>query len=171
MIYSLRFILMLADALINQFEVFKEAGAALPRLLPFAVEASWVTGKWDKLDQYLEMCPKQDTGDFNIGIGTALSALRHGDRVAFKAIVNDLRYSVAKSLTVNSVASLQSCHDSILRLHALTEVESIADAGCVGHISRSDILGALNRRLDVIGGYLSDKQYLLGLRRATMELS
>lgn len=168
---SLHFMLMVTDALLNQFEVFKKEGAALSRLLPFAVEASWVTGKWDKLDEYLEMCPKQDTGEFNIGVGSALSALRHGNRAAFKEIINNLRYSVAKSLTTNSVASLQSCHDSILRLHALTEIESIADAGCVGHTSRSDILAALDRRLDVIGGYLSDKQYLLGLRRATMELS
>jgi serine/threonine-protein kinase ATR len=74
-------------------------------------------------------------------------------------------------MAANSVTSLQSCHDSILRLHALTEMESIGNAGNQGHSSRSEVSDALSRRLDVLGGYLSDKQYLLGLRRATMELS
>lgn len=135
------------------------------------MEASWITGKWEKLDSYLQLCAKQNTGDFNVGIGSALSALRQGNRALFKDIVNGLRLSVAKSLTVNSVVSLQSCHDSILKLHALTEVESIADAGNDGCITPSEVRDSLNRRLDILGGYLSDKQYLLGLRRASMELS
>jgi len=91
--------------------------------------------------------------------------------MAFGEIVNSLRLNVVKSLTTNSVASLQSCHDSILRLHALTEVECIANSSSEGANSRSLITDALNRRLDVLGGYITDKQYLLGLRRAMMELT
>jgi len=36
---------------------------------------------------------------------------------------------------------------------------------------RDVILENLDRRLDIIGAYTSDKQYLLGLRRAAMSLS
>ncbi|KAJ9198046.1 hypothetical protein DTO164E3_5302 [Paecilomyces variotii] len=159
------------DALLNQFEVFEKSGASLARLLPFAVEAAWTTSKWDKLDHYLQICVQQNAGNFSIGIGSALSALRQGKKAAFKKIIEQLRYSVARSLTSNSIASLQSCHDSALQLHALTEIESIANIDSDEGVDRSNILEVLDRRLDVLGGYLSDKQYLLGVRRATMELS
>jgi len=104
-------------------------------------------------------------------MGSALNILRQGKAEAFTDIVNELRLNVAKSLTANSIASLQSCHDDMLRLHALADVESIANAGAAGSHPRPELIGALNRRLDVLGGYLADKQYLLGLRRAAMELA
>lgn len=125
--------------------------------------------RWDKLEGYLELCVKQGTEEFNVGIGSALDALRNNQVGVFTGKINELRLNVARSLTVNSAASLQSCHDSMLRLHALSEVESIATAE--SNKSHSGLLGALDRRLDVMGGYLTDKQYILGLRRATMELA
>ena len=120
---------------------------------------------------YLQLSSEQHTTDFNIGVGTAFDALRQGNIKGFQETIDSLRLGIAKSLTVNSVASLQSCHDSVLKMHALTEMESIGNAGNEGHSSYPEVCDALSRRLDVLGGYLSDKQYLLGLRRATMELS
>lgn len=117
------------------------------------------------------MCSDQVTGDFNIGMGSALCALHQRRTGLFKKIVNDLRRNIAKGFTTNSIASLQASHDSILQLHVLTEVESIADVSSSGYGNRGSLMEALDRRLDILGGYLSDKQYLLGLRRATMELS
>jgi hypothetical protein len=38
-------------------------------------------------------------------------------------------------------------------------------------VERLNILESLNRRLEVLGAYLNDKQYLLGIRRAAMQLS
>lgn len=141
--------------------------------MPFAVEASWITGRWDKLQGYLELCEKLGAGEFNVGMGSALNTLRQAKPEAegFTNIIDSLRLQVAKSLTANSVASLQSCHDDMLRLHALADVESIANAGTKSPGSYQELLRALDRRLDVLGGYLADKQYLLGLRRATMELA
>jgi serine/threonine-protein kinase ATR len=118
----------------------------------------------------LDLCAKQGARDFNAGMGSALDTLRQNDAEKFIEIINGLRLNVAKSLTANSVASLQSCHDDMLQLHALADVESIANHGAVGSHPSPDLLGALDRRLDVLGGYLADKQYLLGLRRAAMEL-
>lgn len=145
--------------------------SAISRILPFAVEASWITSRWDKLKSYLVLCAREGAGDFNVGIGSALSTLWQRNPAAFTETINELRLAVAKSLTTNSVASLQSCHEDMLRLHALADVESIANAGTGIRHSCSDFLRALDRRLDVLGGYLADKQFLLGLRRAAMELS
>lgn len=132
---------------------------------------------------YLDLCVEQGTGDFNVGIGSALYCLRESrernektnpcleqDPKAFSRIINELRLNVAKSLTANSVISLQSCHDDMLRLHALADVEAIANAG-TGDWQYPNLKHALKRRLDVLGGYIADKQYLLGIRRAAMELA
>ncbi|CAG8024016.1 unnamed protein product [Penicillium olsonii] len=157
------------DAILTRFEVLKENESSASRFLPFAVESSWIMSRWDKLEGYLDLCAKQGTEEFNVGIGSALDALRRKQIGLFSDKINGLRLSVARSLTTNSAASLQSCHDDMLRLHALSEVESIAKAESAS--SHPGLLSALDRRLDVLGGYLTDKQYLLGLRRATMELS
>ncbi|KAE8133779.1 hypothetical protein BDV38DRAFT_274097 [Aspergillus pseudotamarii] len=159
------------DAILTRFEILRTTDPG-SRFVPFAIEASWITGKWEKLRSYLQLCSQQGTGDFNIGVGLALDAIRQGSNDRFGDIICGLRLSVAKSLNANSVASLQSCHDSILRLHALAEIESIA-----GLDLRSEkdtlpkIRASLSRRLDILGGHISDKQYLLGLRRAIMELT
>lgn len=157
------------DAILTRFEALKENQSSASRFLPFAIESSWIMSRWDKLEGYLELCVKQGTEEFNVGIGSALDALRNKQVGAFTGKINELRLNVARSLTANSAASLQSCHDNMLRLHALSEVESIATAA--SNKSHSDLLGALDRRLDVMGGYLTEKQYILGLRRATMELA
>ncbi|KAJ6018089.1 hypothetical protein N7451_001468 [Penicillium sp. IBT 35674x] len=168
------------DAILTRFEALKDEDAATSRFLPFAVEASWITSRWSKLKGYLELCAEQGTGNFNVGIGSALCTLqgRHENNdallaeksEAFTKTINQLRLNVAKSLTANSVASLQSCHDDMLRLHALADVEAIANAR-TGNPSYPDLSAALKRRLDVLGGYIAEKQYLLGIRRAAMELA
>ncbi|KAJ6084451.1 hypothetical protein N7486_011251 [Penicillium sp. IBT 16267x] len=168
------------DAILTRFEALKDEDAATSRFLPFAVEASWITGRWSKLKGYLELCAEKGTGDFNVGIGSALCTLqgRHENNdallaeksEAFTKTINQLRLNVARSLTANSVTSLQSCHDDMLRLHALADVEAIANAR-TRNPSYPDLSAALKRRLDVVGGYIAEKQYLLGIRRAAMELA
>ncbi|KAL4869315.1 hypothetical protein BDV12DRAFT_185211 [Aspergillus spectabilis] len=160
------------DAILTRFEILKTS-SSVPRFLSFAVEASWMTGKWEKMHDYLELCARKTTADFNIGIGLALDAFRRGQRQQFAEIIDGLRLNVAKSLTTNAVTSLQSCHDSMLKLHALMEIEAVALAGDARNDPdvRSELRVSLDRRLDVLGGYISDKQYLLGLRRAAMELT
>ncbi|KAJ5806956.1 hypothetical protein N7474_010548 [Penicillium riverlandense] len=159
------------DAILTRFETLKDNESATSRFLPFAVEASWMTGRWDKLQGYLSLCARQGNGDFNVGIGSALNALRQSQSEKFADIINQLRLHVARALTANSVGSLQSCHDDMLKLHALADVESIALAGTEKSYSHPDLLHALDQRLNVLGGYVADKQYLLGLRRAAMELA
>lgn len=142
----------------------------MSRVLPHAVEASIMTAKWSKLDEYLRICSQEGTEDFTICVGTALRALRNGRQDEFRSIVDKLRRTTAKSLTVSSTTSLQSCHDSLFRFHALTELETVVEASKATGAERTRLLESLDRRLDALGVYISEKQYLLGLRRATMEL-
>jgi serine/threonine-protein kinase ATR len=58
----------------------------------------------------------------------------------------------------------------MLKFHVLTELEMIAGTDSPD-IGREKVLESLNRRLEVVGAYLNDKQYLLGIRRAAMQLS
>ncbi|OAX81796.1 hypothetical protein ACJ72_03863 [Emergomyces africanus] len=158
-------------ALLNQFDNLELANSTLPKMLPIAIEASWLTGRWNKLDNYVGMASDQAIGDFNVAIGSALGALRHGKLGRFKDIIAKLRLNVAKGFTSNSVASFQASHDSVLKLHALTEIELLASHAPKTREDRIALFEILDRRLDILGGCIADKQYLLGLRRATMELA
>lgn len=163
------------DVLLNYVEGMKTATPNVPRLLPFAIEASWATGRWEVLEKYTSMAPKESGDDFNIHIGQALLALHkeEGKTGRFKSIVGYIREKIASSLSEPTTSSLAACHDTMLKLHVLTELEMIAgtDADANVEVDRTPILESLNRRIEVIGAYLNDKQYLLGIRRAAMNLS
>lgn len=141
------------------------------RIAPFAVEASWATGRWQTLEKYLRLYNGGDVTEvFNLGIGQALLCLRDGDVGKFKEHVQTMRDKVAGSLTYSATSSLRACHDTMLRCHVLSDLEMIADEKLKGDGDQRAVLKALDRRLEVLGAYVSDKQYLLGVRRAAMEL-
>lgn len=154
----------------NQIAGFQPSHASSTLSLPFAVEASWVTGKWAKLRQYLTPVPEPLGGDFSIGIGQALLALSDANLDRFNDILDQLRRLNARSLSATNTMSLQICHSAMLRFHAITEVEAISGV-LADEYEKPTLLSSLNKRLDLLGAFLSDKQYLLGLRRATMQLS
>ncbi|EEP77729.1 hypothetical protein UREG_02578 [Uncinocarpus reesii 1704] len=158
------------DVLLNQFGALKITEATLPRMLPFAVEASWVTSKWDRLAQYIPDRSKTGAMDFNIGVGSALIAIRNNDE-QLKNKIKELRLTVAKGLTSNSVSSFQSCHDSIAKLHVLAEIDILSSIKTETSRAHETLYDTLDRRLAILGGCISDKQYTLGVRRAIMELS
>lgn len=156
--------------LLNQIDGFQPSQESTILSLPFAAEASWVTGKWGKLRQYLSLPIKALGGDFNVRMGGALLALFQGDLEKFSEMLNTLRHVTARSLSTTNTASLQACHEAMLKFHAITEVEAISRAP-VEATEKSSLLSSLDRRLDLLGAFVSDKQYLLGLRRAAMQLS
>lgn len=155
----------------NQIDGFLPSRASSALSLPFAAEASWVTGKWSKLRQYLSPAVEAFNEDFNVRIGGALLALSEGDAKKFSASLNQLRQITARGLSTTNTASLQACHEAMLKFHAITEVEAISGVNAADDSDRSSLLSTLNKRLDILGAFVSDKQYLLGLRRATMQLS
>ena len=143
------------------------------RLLPFATEASWATGRWGALEKYTAMAASGSGDEFNNSVGQALLALHKNKNNVddFQTIVGSMRKRIACSLSTPMTASLASSHDTMLKLHVLTELEMIAGVDGENPMNRAQILDSLNRRLEVIGAYLNDKQYLLGIRRAAMKLS
>ncbi len=161
----------LADVLLNYVEGINTASRTVSKLLPFAAEASWETGRWSMLDKYTSLAPPGSGEDFNISVGRSLLALHKKDTTLFELSINTLREQIARSMSTAATSSLGACHDNMLKLHVLTELEMIAGTDGGTHMECGQILESLNRRLEVIGSYLNDKQYLLGIRRAAMELS
>jgi len=158
------------DVLLNYVQGMSQSSSTVSKLLPFATEASWETGRWDMLEKYVSIAPVEIGGNFNVNIGRTLLALLKKDYKTFDGTIESLRENIAGSLSADTTSSLAVCHDSMLRLHVLTELEMIAQASREDEPKRVEILESLDRRLEVIGAYLNDKQYLLGLRRATMQL-
>lgn len=159
-----------ADVLLNYVEGMHTATKTVSRLLPFATEASWATGRWPTLEKYTKLAPKDGGEDFNVKVGEALLAL-HGKNIAlFTSTVQSLREQIACTMSLSTTPSLGACHDIMLKFHVLTELEMIAGTDDSG-VERAHILDSLNKRIEVIGAYLNDKQYLLGIRRAAMQLS
>ncbi|OJD39951.1 protein kinase rad3 [Diplodia corticola] len=159
------------DSLLVQVQSFqKSAGPCAPKILSLAAEASWVTGKWKVLGDLLSTAPA-GLQEFNVAVGDVLLSLRQKDVNGFIAKINDLRESIARGLSPSTTASLQACHDPMLKLHVLYEIEAISGAADASSMSRTDLLKNMDRRLDFLGAYTAEKQYILGLRRATMQLS
>lgn len=143
-----------------------KVGEVHAKLLSFAAEASWTTGRWDVLHRYVDLAPSGG-GDFNVNIGRALDAIHSRKEDQFFEIVQKLRDQLAGDLSMSATSSLGSCHDNMLHFHVLTELEIIAVARPE---HRQTVVESLDRRLEAVGSYSNDKQYLLGIRRAAMEL-
>lgn len=141
------------------------------QLIPFAAEASWASGRWATLEKYLSMTPQDIGGDFNVNIGHALLALRKKDTASFTNTIQRLRVTIAGRLSQQTTTSIQEAHSDIRKFHVLTELEMIANTNDDHGLPRKEVLESLDRRLEVIGAYLNDKQYLLNIRRAAMQLT
>ena len=162
----------------GQFERVDPHVPWLSRLLPCAVESAWTTSRWDKLRDYLQLSEGSGADEFNMKIGTVLLSLHQqsygmpGEHLASReeihAAFENLRLDLGKSLTSTSTSSLQACRDTMLKLHVLHDLEAIINIE--NEQDRGRVLSCINRRLDVLGGYPSDKQYILGVTRAAIQL-
>jgi serine/threonine-protein kinase ATR len=141
-----------------------------PQTLSFAAEASWNTGKWHVLEQFLSSGPGTKSQDFNVGVGRALLAMRKKDERTFQQNISSLRIDITRGLSVSATASLAAAHPQTIKLHALYELEMVSGMA-MSNLDPNILMDTLDRRLDVLGAYTEGKQYLLGLRRAAMGLS
>ena len=130
-----------------------------------------MTGKWDKLEEYFDKATNSLNANFNIGVSRALLALGKEPRNVFTTYLDDVRRSTAKSLSATNTTSLQACHDVLLRLHALRDIEAIGSTQGLDPPRKRALAASLDQRLELLGPFISDKQYILGLRRAAMQLS
>lgn len=145
--------------------------ATINKIAPFAVEAAWATGRWDTLQKYLASYSAGDhLEEFNLGIGSALLALKSGRTDSFLSHVQDLKEITASSMSLSATASLEAAHDAMLKCHVLTDLEIIAGDHKKQEGDQQEVMSLLSRRLEILGAYVNDKQYVLGIRRAAMEL-
>lgn len=149
----------------------KTDGATINKIAPFAVEAAWATGRWETLQKYLESYNAGNhLEEFNLGVGSALLALKDGQTDSFSRQIQELREKAASSMSLSATASLQAAHDAMLKCHVLADLDLIAGDHKKEVSNQQDTMMLLNRRLEVLGAYVNDKQYVLGIRRAAMEL-
>lgn len=163
------------DVLLNYVEGIKPGAANLGLIAPFAVEAAWVTGRWESMEKYMGLYEANKAAEaFNLGIGQALLYLKGKQPTAFRDQVKDMKVAVATTMTQTTTSSLHAAHEAMLKCHVLKELEMIAEASLSLVPQRGDregLLTSLSRRLEVLGAYVGDKQYVLGIRRAAMELT
>ncbi|KAI0913098.1 phosphatidylinositol 3 [Ustulina deusta] len=161
------------DVLLNYVEGIEKhtAASTINRVVPYAVEAAWATGRWQTMQKFFSKYQGDPSEDFNVSIAQALLYLQRGWTKEFCQAMKTMRDRVGSSMTSSTTASLQACHEPILRAHVLTDLELIAGMNHDGDQHPQDILKSLGRRLEVLGSYVNDKQYVLSIRRAAMELS
>jgi len=147
------------------------------RLSAVAAEAGWRTEDWDYLAVILdESRPTIETEintEFNIGISVALLRLQYNGKEAVIESIDKMRADVTRAFSTMNTSSLHASHDQLLKLHALYDMEILSRH--VYNDAPADRVPALqpimSRRLNVLGAFLPEKQYLLGIRRAMMRLA
>ncbi|KAK1813304.1 serine/threonine-protein kinase M1 [Friedmanniomyces endolithicus] len=138
------------------------------RILPLAVEAQWMTGDSALLGTRVGDLRPADTQDLNVAVGQMLAAAADGQDESLLEQLRSLRISIAQSMSETGTGSLQSCHDDLMKLHTLYEIQAMTrpDGHDVAHF-----MDCADGRLAALGSYNTDKQYVLGMRRAVMRIS
>ncbi|CAH0039431.1 unnamed protein product [Clonostachys solani] len=160
------------DNLLNHVEGIRANSSSDNRIMPFAVEAAWVTGRWESLDKFTNRFQGSKLHDFNMSIAYLFDSLHAGRGTEhYTEILREIRESVSSSLNASATTSLRTAHEQLLRSHVLTDIEMIITAGNQSEPEHRKLLSLLDNRLNMIGAYSNDKQYLLGVRRAAMMLT
>ncbi|KAG6016356.1 hypothetical protein E4U54_001662 [Claviceps lovelessii] len=169
------------DMLFNHVEGMQPHPSTDSRVMPFAVEAAWTTSRWDSLARFIVRYQGDLFQDFNMSIAALLNSLHQQSSMdsfekhqrssmgSFQKQMQGMQDKIASLMTASVTASLHAAHDLLLKCHLLTDLEAIV--GSDGERDRQRTMTLLDGRLEMIGGRFGDKQYLLGVRRAAMELS
>jgi serine/threonine-protein kinase ATR len=149
----------------------KYTSSTINKIVPFAVEASWASSRWETMEKYLRLYNAGNVTEvFNLGIGQALLSFKTGDSKVLSEHLQIVRETVAASLTQTTTSSLHAAHDAMLKCHVLSDLEMISNNMLRGDGDQQAVLTALGRRLEVLGAVVGDKQYLLSIHRAAMSL-
>lgn len=163
---------ILIDVLLNCVEGMHLQQATQAKIVPFAVEAAWATGRWERLAKYLDLAKSSDAAfvDFDVAIGDVFRDLQRGQVNNLLPAINSIRERIAASMGLAETASLQACHDIMLRCHVLADLELVISAQASEGQENRKLMSTLERRLSVLGSHVEDKQYLLSIQRAAIEL-
>ncbi|CAK7202518.1 serine/threonine-protein kinase M1 [Sporothrix eucalyptigena] len=167
-------------ARVDNMNLVEAPAATVSKVLPMALEASWATFQWNKLDSMIPIYKGGTFDIFNVGIANALSNLKQQNMEEFDKSLAKIVTGVASSMSYSTTSSLQACHEAMLKAHVVTDLRLISSA------TRADVevmerrssgqgpkkthaaLSTLIQRLDLLED-VGDKRYLLDLQRAAME--
>lgn len=108
---------------------------------------------------------------FEVNIARALISLQNSDFQEFGNRIEMARRGVSENLASSPVSSLYQCHESLVRLHGLADLELIGDlSSCFsqGGVDHRTMSTGFNRRLELVGSNYEAKCYLLALRRSAV---
>ena len=126
-----------------------------------------MTSKWQKMKEYVLACESTDP-DYFTELSRFFDAIQKSDEPSAMSLLHDLVQHTTSRLDASSTISIHSARDTILKLTSISEVRSVIAANAQ---DRHERLSILNKRLNVIGSYDHDKQFILGIRRAAMGLN
>ena len=144
--------------------------ASVAQTVPFAAEAAWTTGRWDTLSRFLATDAGCANHDFDTEVGRLFLSLQAKDSARFNTLLTSMRDSIACGISSSTTTSLAAAHPLTIKLHVLYELEQIG-AVEAPNLSVDQLVERMDKRLDILGALTADKQYLLGIRRAAMQLS
>ncbi len=87
--------------LLNYVEGMKYTSSSVNKIVPYAVEASWATGRWRTLEKYLHLYNAGDVSEiFSLASPSRYSCLERGDHEGFKESVELTRDKAASSMSL-----------------------------------------------------------------------
>ena len=159
-------LLRYADSFLASRTSAEDTEIVKTRLLPAVVEAYWTTADLQGMKTYLDDSVTDASSHINVGVGRLLATVANGpDDPTRVNLLRSLRKAVTQGMTVARTSSIQTSHEDLKKLHVLYEIDALSSGV---YSMSSDPTSNLERRLSVLGSYVSDKQHVLGVRRAVM---
>lgn len=152
--------------LLDRYEALADASqVSLNQLKPYAIESAWATCRWTALSKLVSSDPGDD---FSTTLGKVMVQYHQGNPEVCSGLIEDLYKNSALELTPNIITSLENSHDSLRKLHTIDDLRLILGTT---PDDKAATLKILPKRLDILGSNVRDKQYLLSVRRAAMQIN
>ncbi|CAK7270713.1 serine/threonine-protein kinase M1 [Sporothrix epigloea] len=167
-------------ARVDNMNLAEAPAVTVNKVLPMALESSWATLQWNRLDALVPVYKGDAFDIFNVGVARALLFLKQQNMPEFEKSLGKIVSVVASSTSYSTTLTLQACHEVMFRAHVVTDLRLItsalsADTEIMGRRSGDQspkktqtALATLIQRLDLLED-VGDKRYLLALQRAAME--
>ncbi|ETN46988.1 uncharacterized protein HMPREF1541_01178 [Cyphellophora europaea CBS 101466] len=136
----------------------------LTQLKPYAIESAWATYRWDELAKLVSADPSDD---FTTCLGKVLLQAYKDDHHAGSELIEELYRTSALELSPNAIMSLANSYESLRKMHTIDDLRLILETTTD---SKTENMKILRKRLDILGSNVQDKQYLLSVRRAAMQI-
>lgn len=148
-----------------------QESAQRQQLLSFVSDAACATNNMNQvIETFGTRIDKPSTSHFKVAVGSILAQIDECRVDDAHQTMEELRSSIAKSLTAANASSLEACHNQMLQLHILYEVERLMEwqNTHVQEVERSRMSSILEKRLEVLGSFTADKQTILAIRRLVL---